>query len=102
QQNIASESIPLSFQVAIVEEGFTGTFLEKINRQVRGTFSGIEESHTLVRKQLQSVNFDDEDGALAFVAEVDSCLHTDRRSAATPGPALLVPDQLRKGETPVS
>jgi len=101
-QKIASEAIPLSFQVAIVEEGFASGFLEKINRQVRGTFAGIEESHSLVRKRLQTVDFDSEDSVVAFIEEIDSCLHTDRRPGAVAGVRFQVAEQLRKGETPVS
>jgi predicted ATPase len=98
---IASEIIPLSFQVSIVEEGFANTFLEKINRQVRGTFSGLEESSTLIRKRLQAVDFDNEDSVIAFISGVDTSLHVDKR----PGlgePKVRVKDQLRKGETPLS
>lgn len=101
QQNISSESIPLSFRVAIVEEGFTDTFLEKINRQVRGTFSGIEESNTLLRRRLQTVDFDDEDSVLSFIEEMYSSLHFDKRPGAG-GVSVRVIDQVRKGETPRS
>jgi ABC-type lipoprotein export system ATPase subunit len=102
QQKISSEAVPLSFQVSIAEEGFAPTFLEKINRQVRGTFSGIEESNQFLRKKLQSVDFDNEDSVLAFVEEMHSCLHCDRRPAVTGDPSVRVVDQLRKGETPLS
>lgn len=102
QQHITSEAIPLSFEVAIFEEGFAGGFLEKINRQVRGTFSGIEESHGLLRKLRQSVDFDNEDSVLAFIEEMDASLHFDRRPGASPGAKAQVAEQLRKGETPVS
>ena len=101
RQKISSEGIPLSFQVAIVEEGFTETFLEKINRQVRGTFSGIEESNTLLRRRLQTVDFDNEDSVVSFVEEMYSSLHSDKRpSAADAG--VRVSDQIRTGETPLS
>lgn len=102
QQKIASEAIPLSFQVAIVEDGFAAGFLEKINRQVRGTFAGIDESYSLLRKRLQAVNFDSEDGVLAFIEDIDTSLHTDKRPGAVAGSQMQVAEQLRKGETPVS
>jgi DNA repair exonuclease SbcCD ATPase subunit len=102
QQEIASEAIPLSFQVAIVEEGFASGFLEKINRQVRGTFSGIEESHSLVRRRLQAVDFDNEDSVLAFIDDIETSLHSDKRPGALPGSSVQAAEQLRKGETPGS
>jgi hypothetical protein len=102
QRDIASAAIPLSFQVAIVEEGFASGFLEKIHRQVRGTFSGIEESYSLVRRKLQSVNFDDEDSVLGFVEDIEACLHVDTRPGVPGGTSVQVAEQLRKGETPVS
>ena len=102
QQKISSDAIPLSFQVSIAEEEFTRTFLEKINRQVKGTFSGVEESNTLLRMKLKAVDFDNEDNVLAFVDEIDSSLHLDRRSDVAGEPSVRVSDQVRKGETPLS
>src|SRR5204862_2055291 len=72
RQKIASEAIPLSFEVSIVEEGFASVFLEKINRQVRGTFSGVEESNILLRKKIQSVDFNNEDSVIAFIEDIDT------------------------------
>lgn len=102
QQQISSEAIPLSFQVSVVEEGFASTFLEKINRQVKGTFSGIEESNAFLRKRLQSVNFDNEDSVIAFVEEINLDLHVDRRPDIGGETPTRVSDQVRKGETPLS
>jgi len=100
RQIVSSESIPLAFQVSIVEEGFASTFLEKINRQVKGTFSGIEESNILLRGILQRVNFDDEDSVIKFVDDIDSSLHVDKRPSVVGEPNILVSDQIKKGETP--
>lgn len=102
QRRISSDTIPLSFQVAIAEEGFAITFLEKLNRQVRGTFSGIEESHALVRRKLQAADFDDEASVLAFVEDISSSLHVDRRPGVEGEPTVRISDQLRKGETPLA
>lgn len=98
-QKIASEKIPLNFEVTIAEEGFQQNFLERINRQVRGTFSGVEDSDSLLRQLLQSVDFNSEGSVIAFVNEVHDSLHTDKRSGAAQGNVLKVSDQLRKGET---
>jgi len=69
---------------------------------VKGTFSGIEESNTLLRKRLQSVDFDNEDSVLAFVEEIYSSLHVDKRPDVGGDTPVLVSDQMRKGETPLS
>ncbi len=102
QQKISSDAIPLSFQVSIAEQEFARTFLEKINRQVKGTFSGVEESNALLRMRLKAVDFDNEDNVLAFVDEIDSSIHFDRRSDVAGEPSVRVSDQVRKGETPLS
>lgn len=94
--------IPLTFRVTIAEDGFAEQFLERINRQVRGSFSGVEESGVLVRRKLQSVDFDNEESVLAFLQEIDESLHLDRRPGASGDTPLEVTDQLRKGETPLA
>jgi hypothetical protein len=72
QQKISTETVPLSFRVSIVEQDFAAAFLPKINRQVRGTFSGLEESSAYVRGRLQAVDFDNEDSVIAFVEAIHS------------------------------
>jgi ABC-type lipoprotein export system ATPase subunit len=100
-QKISSDAIPLSFDVSIAEEGFATSFLEKINRQVRGTFMGVEDSNILIRKKLQAVDFNNEQSVIAFINEMHSCLHSDIRSGQSHA-SVQVGDQMRKNETPVS
>lgn len=102
KQTVSPEAIPLSFQVAIVDEGFAGTFLEKISRQVKGTFSGLEESNTLLRGILGAVQFDKEDSVLNFLEEINTSLHFDKRSTISGQSPVQVADQIRKGESPLS
>lgn len=88
--------LPLEFLVRIEETNFEDQFLGRINRQVRGSFSGIEESALLVRSKLQESNFEDAEGTLAFVNMIDEMLHTDQREGVAILETKLV-DQLRKG-----
>jgi len=102
RQKVSAGSIPLTFEVSIVQEGFGTTFLEKVNRLVKGTFSGLEESNNLLRQMLQAVEFDNEESVMAFIEDVNACLHFDRRPSVQGQPAVQVKDQIRKGESPVS
>ncbi|MGE0311632.1 MAG: hypothetical protein AB7P21_08465 [Lautropia sp.] len=54
-------NLPLEFHVRIEEAGFLDLFLAKLNRQVRGTFSGIDESNQLLRRMLQEASFAEPD-----------------------------------------
>ncbi len=99
QQEGSMGAIPLSFEVSIIESGFGKTFLEKINRQIKGTFSGLEESNIELRRILDATQFDNEESVLGFLEELDSALHFDLRQTVPGRPALELSDQLRKGET---
>lgn len=99
QQKISSAAIPLSFQVSIIEEGFAQSFFEKINRQIKGTYSGIEESNKLMQSKLKSIDFNDEDIIIEFVDYVYESLHSDMRSDVL-DTSVQVNDQLRSGVKP--
>lgn len=101
QQKVSTESIPLTFEVSIVEDGFAPTFLEKINRR-KGTFAGLEESNNLLRDMLRAVDFNNEESVISFLEEIDACLHFDRRPSIQGQPPVQLKEQIRKGETPVS
>jgi hypothetical protein len=49
--------LPLDFHVQIEESGFQDQFLGRLNRQVRGSFSGVDESNQMVRGLLSEANF---------------------------------------------
>lgn len=91
-------NLPLDFRVQVEESGFQDQFLSKLNRQVRGSFSGVEESNQIVRGLLNEVDFASVDSALAFAARIDDMLRFDRREGQQNREARLV-DQLRRGET---
>ncbi len=92
--------LPLDFDVRIAEEGFQEIFLGRINRQTRGSFSGIDESNLLIRSVLKETDFMNADAVVAFVEKVDDMLHFDRRVEAVNPAELSVVDQLRKGNRP--
>ena len=91
--------LPLDFDVRIEDENFQEQFLAKINRQARGSFSGIDESNDLVHGMLQLVNFGDVNSTLTFLDNIDDMLHRDLRDPSD-GRAVRIVDQLRRGHEP--
>lgn len=89
-------NLPLEFHVRIEEAEFQEQFLGKLNRQVRGTFSGVDESNQLVRRMLQEASFAEPDNAIAFAERIDRALHSDRREGQD-GRETRLADQLRRG-----
>ncbi|CAJ0802470.1 hypothetical protein LMG19083_03732 [Ralstonia psammae] len=88
-------SLPLDFEVTIDETGFQDQFLNRLNRQARGSFAGIDESNQKVRAMLQEADFSTPDAAVAFAERIDDMLHYDRREGV--GRETRLADQLRKG-----
>lgn len=91
--------LPLDFDVRIEETGFQEQFLPRINRQARGSFSGVDESNQLMRGLLKEVNFGDVDSTLKFLNTIDDMLHFDRRESGSARETMIV-DQLRRGSEP--
>ena len=92
--------LPLDFDVRISEENFQEDFLGRINKQVKGTFSGIEESNTLVKNLVRETDFMNFEDVKKFVTKIDDMLHFDRRLKDTDPNEISVADQLRKGQQP--
>lgn len=92
--------LPLMFHVRIEEAGFEDQFLGKLNRQVRGSFSGVEESVQRLHDMLSDVNFDNSAEAVEFATRVDEMLHVDKREGQIERETQLG-DQLRKGVEPL-
>jgi len=92
-------NLPLDFHVQIEESGFQDHFLGRLNRQVRGSFSGSEESNQLIRDLLNEMSFSSEEEAVAFATKIDDMLHFDRRDGQQSRETRLE-SQLRKGGTP--
>lgn len=91
--------LPLDFDVRIEESNFQEQFSPRINRQSRGTFSGVDESNQLMRGLLKEANFGDVDSTLKFLDTIDDMLHFDRRESGG-GRETKIADQLRRGGDP--
>ncbi|MBB6580934.1 TrlF family AAA-like ATPase [Ralstonia solanacearum] len=89
-------NLPLEFHVRIEEAGFQDQFLGKLNRQVRGTFSGVDDGNQALRRMLQEASFALPEDALAFAERIDHAMHIDQREGQN-GRETRVADQLRKG-----
>lgn len=92
--------LPLDFDVRIEESNFQEHFLPRINRQARGTFSGVDESNQVMRGLLNEANFGDADSTLKFLDTIDDMLHFDRRESGA-GRETRIADQLRRGGDPL-
>lgn len=92
--------IPLEFHVRIEEVGFEEQFLNRLNRQVRGSFSGIEESIQRLRGMVTDINFDLPAEAVEFATRIDDMLRVDDRDGQSQHETRLI-DQLRKGIEPL-
>lgn len=88
--------LPLDFQVQIEESGFADHFLNRLSRQVRGSFSGVEESNQFLRSTLQEVIFARPNEAIGFAEKIDDMMHFDRREGQQNRESRL-DDQLRRG-----
>lgn len=93
-------SLPLEFHVRIEEVGFEDQFFSRLNRQVRGTFSGVDESSQQLRGILQEASFVTTADTVAFAELIDLMLHADQRDGQHERETRLA-DQLRKGGDPV-
>jgi ABC-type lipoprotein export system ATPase subunit len=91
--------LPLEFAVRIEESDFQDQFFPRLNRQVRGSFAGVDESNQLMRGLLKEVDFGDVDSTLRFLEAIDDMLHFDRRETGA-GRETRIVDQLRKGGEP--
>lgn len=91
--------LPLDFDVRIEESNFQEQFFPRINRQSRGSFSGVDESNQLMRGLLKEVSFGDVDSTLEFLDTIDDMLHFDRRESGS-GRETKIADQLRRGGDP--
>lgn len=92
--------LPLEFHVRVEEVDFEDQFSSRLNRQARGTFSGIEEGGQRLKAMISEATFMSADDAVAFAERVDTALHFDQRDEQQPK-AVRFNDQLRKGGDPV-
>ncbi len=91
--------LPLDFGVRIEEENFQEVFFPKINRQAKGSFSGVDESNQMLRTMLKETNFADATETIRFLESIDDMLRYDRRDSGG-GRKMNIADQVRKGFEP--
>lgn len=91
--------LPLDLDVRIEESNFQEQFFPRINRQSRGSFSGVDESNQLMRELLMETSFGDVDSTLKFLETIDDKLRFDRRELGG-GRETKIADQLRRGGDP--
>ncbi len=91
--------LPLDFDVRIEESNFQEQFFPRINRQARGSFSGVEESAMLMRGLLTEADFENVESTLRFLDAIDDMLHFDRRESGA-GRETKIVDQLRGSRDP--
>lgn len=89
----ASEQFQLTFNVSMVESGFSDAFLGRLNRRKLGPFMGDEEGAAEMKRLLDNSSFESALGTLRFTKALLGMM-TERD-----GKALLVKDQLRQGVT---
>ncbi|MDP2129232.1 MAG: AAA family ATPase [Pseudohongiella sp.] len=88
--------LPLEFHVRIEESDFEDRFLNKLNRQVRGSFSGVDESGQLMRSMLEVAEFGSALDTISFASRLDQMLRVDERDGQFSRETRLI-DQIRKG-----
>lgn len=77
---IVKNRFNLNFNVSIENEGFSTGFFDRINRQVRGSFSGLQEGQEVLNALLKRTDFSDEDSTLSFVKDLIDHLQKDCRT----------------------
>lgn len=90
--------LPLDFQVRIDEAGFQEHFFARINRQLRGSFYGVEDSDRRMRELLSETSFATADETIAFAEKIDDLLRHDRRDDV--GRPTRLADQVRRSIEP--
>jgi ABC-type lipoprotein export system ATPase subunit len=88
-----SEQFQLTFNVSMVESGFSDAFLGRLNRRKLGPFMGDEEGAAEMKRLLDNSSFESALGILRFTKSLLGMM------AGRDGKALLVKDQLRQGVT---
>ncbi len=93
---LVREPFRLEFRVSITQAGFEDRFLGVINQNKRGSFHGLEEGRTAVRRLLEKADFGTKAGLNSFLSEVFDQLGHDRRNDGDV--VIALGDQIRKSE----
>ena len=89
----AGERFRVTFDVAIVQSGFSETFLSKINQRKTGSFAGIDEGIEELKRLIDSTNWDSSLSVLRFTRKIL------KKLGECEGQRLEIKDQLKLGES---
>lgn len=92
-----AESIDLSFDVRIGEQGFIEEVTGWLHQGRSGSFQGTEEGTNKLKALLQKHSFDSADGTEAFLTEFAQMLHNDSRNE--PARQMSTKSQLKANKT---
>lgn len=90
-----ADKLDLDFQVFIASLGFEEKFFGMVNQRKTGTFYGIEEGTSYLRKFLAEIDFDNDEGIEHFLTVLIDSLTHDHRDPKNP--VVQVKDQIKKG-----
>ncbi|MCG7377375.1 ABC transporter [Paenibacillus sp. ACRSA] len=99
QENvILKDSLKLRFEVSVkINNYFHESFLKRINRRARGSFSGINEGDQILSNIIDRFDYNTEEGVLGLIEELINHLQYDMRSENPK--KIEITEQLRHGET---
>lgn len=89
----ASDHFKVTFNVAIVQSGFHGEFLGKINQRRTGTFAGVEDGAAELKGLLDATDWNSAKSVLRFTRTLLAKLKSVN------GRSLDISEQLRQGES---
>jgi ABC-type lipoprotein export system ATPase subunit len=89
----AGDGFRVTFDVALVQAGFSERFLSKINQRKTGSFSGVEEGASELKRLIDATEWSSPISVLRFSRKLVQKLnqHADRQ--------LEIKDQLKQGES---
>ena len=93
---LVKETVPLVFEVSVINTRFQEGFLEKINQRAAGSFAGIEEGEQVISKLVAKHDFNTVEGVALFLNEIMQYLLHDKRDIKD-NEERRVADQLKTG-----
>jgi ABC-type lipoprotein export system ATPase subunit len=94
---LAKQKFDLSFDSALVANGFSNKFLSFINQGRRGTFNGVNEGRQRIDGILAASDFESWLGVESFLSTIHESLQKDERQ--TPAMPVSMSDQMVAGPT---
>lgn len=95
---VVRDRFSLSFEVTVVEAGLADQLFAMVNRQVNGSFAGMDEGGARLADAIAATDFDNRLAVESFLEHLDDDLRYDNRSGRGRKPTGVT-EQLRKGAT---